>query len=60
MLGRYRVTIIFALVAVTLLVITMLLVFFCQILANENKLIEMANDIKRIGEKVDKMYDRMF
>lgn len=53
-------TIIFALVAVTLLVITMLLVFFCQILANENKLIEMANDIKRIGEKVDKMYDRMF
>lgn len=60
MLGRCRVTIIFALVAVTLLVITMLLVFFCQILANENKLIEMANDIKRIGEKVDKMYDRMF
>ena len=60
MLGRCRVTIIFALVAVTLLVITMLLVFFCQILTNENKLIEMANDIKRIGEKVDKMYDRMF
>lgn len=60
MLGRCRVTIIFALVAVTLLVITMLLVFFCQILSNENKLIEMANDIKRIGEKVDKMYDRMF
>ena len=60
MLGRCRVTIIFALVAVTLLVITMLLVFFCQILADENKLIEMANDIKRIGEKVDKIYDRMF
>ena len=60
MFGRCRVTIIFALVAVTLLVITMLFVFFCQILANENKLIEMANDIKRIGEKVDKMYDRMF
>lgn len=60
MFGRCRVTIIFALVAVTLLVITMLLVFFCQILSNENKLIEMANDIKRIGEKVDKMYDRMF
>ena len=53
-------TIIFALVAVTLLVITMFLLFFCQILANEDKLIEMANDIKRIGEKVDKMYDRMF
>ena len=53
-------TIIFALVAVVLLLITMLLVFFCQILSNENKLIEMANDIKRIEEKVDKMYDRMF
>ena len=60
MLGRCRVTIIFALVAVVLLLITMLLVFFCQILANENKLIEMANDIKMIEEKVDKMYDRMF
>lgn len=60
MFGRCRVTIIFALVAVVLLLITMLLVFFCQILANENKLIEMANDIKRIEEKVDKMYDRMF
>ena len=60
MLGRCRVTIIFALVAVVLLLITMLLVFFCQILTNENKLIEMANDIKRIEEKVDKMYDRMF
>ena len=60
MLGRCRVTIIFALVAVVLLLITMLLVFFCQILANENKLIEMANDIKSIEEKVDKMYDRMF
>ena len=60
MLGRCRVTIIFALVAVVLLLITMLLVFFCQILANEKKLIEMANDIKRIEEKVDKMYDRMF
>ena len=60
MLGRCRVTIIFALVAVVLLLITMLLVFFCQILANENKLIEMANDIKRIEENVDKMYDRMF
>ena len=60
MLGRCRVTIIFALVAVVLLLITMLLVFFCQILANENKLIEMANDIKRIEEKVDKMYYRMF
>ena len=60
MLGRCRVTIIFALVAVVLLLITMLLVFFFQILANENKLIEMANDIKRIEEKVDKMYDRMF
>ena len=59
MLGRCRVTIIFALVAVVLLLITMLLVFFCQILANENKLIEMANDIKRIEENVDKMYDRM-
>ena len=53
-------TIIFALVAVVLLLITMLLVFFFQILANENKLIEMANDIKRIGENVDKIYDRMF
>ena len=53
-------TIIFELVAVVLLLITMLLVFFCQILANENNLIEMANDIKRIEEKVDKMYDRMF
>ena len=60
MLGRCRVTIIFALVAVVLLLITMLLVFFCQISSNENKLIEMANDIKRIEEKVDKMYDRMF
>ena len=60
MLGRCRVTIIFALVAVVLLLITMLLVFFCQILANENKLIEMANYIKRIEEKVDKMYDKMF
>ena len=60
MLWRCRVTIIFALVAVVLLLITMLLVFFCQILANENKLIEMANDIKMIEEKVDKMYDRMF
>ena len=53
-------TIIFALVAVVLLLITMLLVFFCQISSNENKLIEMANYIKRIEEKVDKMYDRMF
>lgn len=60
MLGRCRVTIIFALVAVVLLLITMLLVFFCQISSNENKLIEMANYIKRIEEKVDKMYDRMF
>lgn len=60
MLGRCRVTIIFALVAVVLLLITMLLVFFCQISSNENKLIEMANYIKRIEEKVDKMYDKMF
>ena len=60
MLGRCRVTIIFELVAVVLLLITMLLVFFCQISSNENKLIEMANYIKRIEEKVDKMYDKMF
>ena len=60
MLGRCRVTIIFELVAVVLLLITMLLVFFCQISSNEKKLIEMANYIKRIEEKVDKMYDKMF
>lgn len=53
-------TILFALVVVALLLVTMLLVFFCQIVSNEDKLIEMSNDIKRIGEKVDKIYDRMF
>ena len=40
--------------------VVMLIVFFCQIGSNEEKIIAISRDIKKLNEKVDKIIGRLY
>ena len=40
--------------------VVMLIVFFCQIRSNEEKIIAISRDIKTLNEKMDKIIGRLY
>ena len=40
--------------------VVMLIVFFCQIGSNEEKIIAISRDIKKLNEKMDKIIGRLY
>ena len=40
--------------------VVMLIVFFCQIESNEEKIIAISRDIKKLNEKMDKIIGRLY
>ena len=47
-------------VALLALNVVMLIVFFCQIGSNEEKIITISRDIKKLNEKMDKIIRRLY
>ena len=46
--------------ALLALIVIMLVVFFCQIRSNEEKIIAISKDIKKLNEKMDKIIGRLY
>ena len=46
--------------ALLALIVIMLVVFFCQIRSNEEKIIAISRDIKKLNEKMDKIIGRLY